>query len=817
MTSELNAIYNGLIKALDNPSEFDSILVNFINSTPITPQTLATLAADPLFSSFVQCLFAPLTRYTVLRSSLSSIPGKIVTILEFLTSIITDNPEILRIVSANAPIDELVNKFLRESSFDKKKNNIALTSKSLPFLKFFTFIISEPNLIFKESDTIALLFKICDGLIQNPNLSEWALSIMACLLHNSTEALSYMKIQKYGKLQKTLVAYFSAASASHVLASLCVYIHLFPSQVQPQIVIKAAINSLVTSDSFTIAPKLTSWIIIELSENVKINAEDIWNIIESSMSGGLKAYHMYNLLSSLPKSYQTIIEVFQSMNCLFHVISTMLDSPYIFVSIAGINLLQMIFKPGVRLVFSDDIIEPFTKALKIATSSTKFAEIPRKEAALMLLKFLVRSRESMVYVLNILEQEQEAIFSDFLRQIEGSQSFITVQYFLFIFDVSHFISTWRYRLSNMVLNSQFPALLINILNSSRNYSSISDAVNAFYIITSEFKEERDLSKTPFFFSLVEGYVLTNRLEFEQQKDHLSEMETLTQELHNQVLQLEVEKDLCNKEFDQLKNAAEQCSLKLKSEMAQHVNVEQKNKELKDQLHQAQQQIKVLEEQIESGQEANKILTEKYSRLSRINGNTSIKEAGIRTKVSSIQEKQKEISKTEEDIKQLEDSFLQMKTDIDKFEQQKAQYIQNLKKSKSVLKERMKELNKIKSRITEMEISNNNLQGVIRKNKQKTRKLREVMREIEETEMNNSHQVMDIRAQIERAKAEKEEFILKTGLKEKAIQEMREHVSDLDIKNQEYKMLIRLLHKSTYPNKKIPSRLSSMLNLTATNQ
>ena len=62
-----------------------------------------------------------------------------------------------------------------------------------------------------------------------------------------------------------------------------------------------------------------------------------------------------------------MIEVLQSMNCLFTLIEALLDSEDGFVSIAGFEFLNAIFNHTYNLsqfVLSDDVVNPFSKALR---------------------------------------------------------------------------------------------------------------------------------------------------------------------------------------------------------------------------------------------------------------------------------------------------------------------------------------------------------------------------------------------------------------------------------------------------------------------
>ena len=77
---------------------------------------------------------------------------------------------------------------------------------------------------------------------------------------------------------------------------------------------------------------------------------------------------------------------------------------------------------------------------------------------------------------------------------------------------------------------------------------------------------------------------------------------------------------------------------------------------------------------------------------------------------------------------------------------------------------------------------------------------------------NKSEVANLTKEIEEIKRNSELEQYKATLKLQALDQLKEHMLELESKNNEMKLIIKLLHRSTYPNMKIPENVSALFNL-----
>ena len=151
-------------------------------------------------------------------------------------------------------------------------------------------------------------------------------------------------------------------------------------------------------------------------------------------------------------------------------------------------------------------------------------------------------------IVNLLTSKEEAIFMDFLRHIENNDSYLSVCYFNFLLVCSRTIESWAFRIKRLLVDSQFPALLVHVLVSSKNRRVISDALVALQFFMNDCEISRDYSNTFFFNSAVSGFLVLNQQTSTQVSDLSCQLnqerhdyEINIQQLNIQIKQLEDDK------------------------------------------------------------------------------------------------------------------------------------------------------------------------------------------------------------------------------------------------------------------------------------
>jgi hypothetical protein len=122
-----------------------------------------------------------------------------------------------------------------------------------------------------------------------------------------------------------------------------------------------------------------------------------------------------------------IINVMQSVNCLFALNDSLINSDDGFVANAGCSFVFPVFHDGNEFVLSEDVVE-------------------HCEFAALLTLSIIRSRESVTFVMKSLQEHEQPRCLDFWRRIALTNAHLSVVNFLSLDKVSHFLSHWRQKL-----------------------------------------------------------------------------------------------------------------------------------------------------------------------------------------------------------------------------------------------------------------------------------------------------------------------------------------------------------------------------------
>lgn len=814
MSSELQFICQSLISNKDNYQQYDSILLQFISALQLDAVLLSNFVTDEYFPMFVQCLVHLIMRSPVPSPSEGKVPQNVITVVQFMVQLAYLDPDLSRIISANIPSDAIIANFFKRTMEDKK-NRKANPNRMLPFMKLISLLSAESDLFLCSTESMRYVFVLCNDFFQIPDISKWALSTVAGLVRNCSAAASYLKsMPHFAKLRTDLGSLLSSEDPAVIIGALALLVLLFPSGVTPQTSVKAAISAVTSLTNFPPSVYLASWIIIELNESAPLIAEDLWALISAAMKGGIRAFVIYGLLIDLSSQHLMMLDVIQSMNCLFAMINTLIDSDEGFVAISGTSFLFTVFQDTNDFVLSEDVVEPFTKAMHLVLAMRKHAQSERREAAVMLLRFMVKCRESITYVVKIIQEHEQSLFLDFQRQIEMNNAFLSVVYFLFLFEVSHFLTHWRQKLIALVLDSQFPGLLVHVINESRNRRAIGDALRCSQILADGLKNDCIYQVSPVFDSLVSGYLLLNQKRYSEKRKEKSSINKVEEELKAKLCELEAERDCCEREIVTLRESINENSSSLEIEQIQRKTVEEENLQLKRALALSRSKAKKLMIQIKEQEDQIVGITQQLETNRKTNATISVREAGIRTQMTSISQLEAVLAQTQENCSKLE---AQLKIAKDNAEKDRKS-MESLKQKNAKLKKQNKALaqhiNEATEQMHQIEEDRNSLRDQSNELKKQNLTLTQIKEQLEQNDENNSELIETLRNDLAKAKKERDEISLKAGTKLKSLDEIKSHMQQMEDKNNEFQMLIKLIHKTTYPNQKLPQTIATFMRTTS---
>ena len=216
------------------------------------------------------------------------------------------------------------------------------------------------------------------------------------------------------------------------------------------------------------------------------------------------------------------------------------------------------------------------KALEIASAPSLAVDIDLIECSLVLLRFISKSKECFETVKSVLINE-ENVFVAFQRSIESNRSYASLQFFLFLADVSRSLIEWNKRLRLIVIDSQFGALLAHVLEKSTDRKTLCDGIRAVAII-SNFSQESNITDGELLFDcIVSGFAVVNA---QNQKDAKIFKSVTTDQIaknEEDIFVLKSQVEVKEIEFQSMKTKAENAINKCQqqeskiNEMSSHIN------------------------------------------------------------------------------------------------------------------------------------------------------------------------------------------------------------------------------------------------------
>jgi chromosome segregation ATPase len=427
---------------------------------------------------------------------------------------------------------------------------------------------------------------------------------------------------------------------------------------------------------------------------------------------------------------------------------------------------------------------------------------------------MVRSRESVTFVIKILQEQEQALFLDFQRQIELNNPYLSVVYFLFLYEVAHFLNHWRQKLMAIILDSQFSGLLVFVISESRNRRAISDALLASQILTDGFRADCSYAMSPLSESIVSGYLLLNKKRHEASRKEKTEVWKVQEEMASRVMELEVERDCCERENTNLKVAMGESSSSIVNEQEQRKVVMEENIQLKNVVYQSKEKMKKMAERIRELEEANVALGQQLETIQKACTNSSIREAGIRTRITSLsqleaayEKAQDELQKQEATIKGLRDGAQKDRRRIEALNQKVAKF-----------RQRAAELTSHRADVSELMVQSEQDKAKAASQYEKMdariQTLLQEKRRLEESGQQAHDRAERLKAELDQTKRERNEFQQKSVAKYKTAGELEERILRLEDRNNEYQMLFKLIHKTTSRNQaKVPAAITTFLKAT----
>ncbi|OHT12182.1 hypothetical protein TRFO_18194 [Tritrichomonas foetus] len=496
----------------------------FISTCEIDSEILYSLSTDPQFPPLVRHFTTEAIANMKESTGISTVSDLASSILQFLSSISMRHPVIHEIITSNTNLDDLILAFYdyHISKADIRNINAPLI---FPYLKFIALLSASHHVDIIQPKTLEIIFNIASSLLDNPQLAAWSAAIIAGLSRNCPAAEAHIKtMPNLLKIKRDLSSLFSSNDVCIVCAALSATVSLFPIGTDAVSALRASTHFIASDSQFQLLLPLAADAIRDLVQKTKLTEEELTTLLMTAVTAkGYNAYTLFHLLVDLTEYHPAIASIVKTTEYLETLFVSLLSHEEEFVAESGCHLLLCLADNDPHLFVglneTNLFMTIFSALTEIPVNESSF----RSEPFVILLRFLYQGGPPKKSDIALLTQKEDYIFTTFLRHIENNESFLSVCLFLFISQSAKYIKGWTMRLKRIVIDSVFPALVVNVLNESENKHATKDALNALMYFCG--------CKEPEFFDLfISSYVLLVQRSKEEKKTYIKERNDLLEQL-----------------------------------------------------------------------------------------------------------------------------------------------------------------------------------------------------------------------------------------------------------------------------------------------
>lgn len=587
-----------------NKSTVD-IISQFISTSEIDSQVLYSFSIDPLFPSFVRHLTTEAVIHMNESAGITAVSDFSSSIFQYLSMLSTKHPVLHDIITSNTNLDDVILSFHNCYIANKDVRSIS-APLIFPYIKFISILAVSEHVDLVQPKNLDIIFMITSLLLENPQLSAWASAIIAGLVRNCPAAQVYLKtMPNLLQIKGDLSNLFSNNDICIVCAALSATIALFPIGTDAISALRASTHFIASDSQFQLLLPLASLSIRDLIKKTKLTEEELTTILMTAITAkGYNAYTLFHLLCDLTEYHSAIASIIKTTEYLETLFVSLLAHEEEFVAESGCHFL---------LCLSDcdsNLFSGLNETDLFATIFTSMVDIPASESSIrgepytILLRLLFKSGPPKRTDVALLTQFEDIVFTSFLRYIENNHSYLAVSFFLFILQCAKYIKGWTMRMKRIVIDSVFPALVVNVLNESENRHATEDSLETLkYFCTCKEQE--------FFGMFISAYVLMVTQTKERRRKGEEERQHLLYSL--KTMKIEKEKN-CN-QIDSLNQIISQNSQVMSSIKEENSNPNLMNHSV-NQLH-STDKVRELHAQIKNLRQQVNMYSNKYEKKKKL--------------------------------------------------------------------------------------------------------------------------------------------------------------------------------------------------------
>ncbi|EAX86121.1 hypothetical protein TVAG_320820 [Trichomonas vaginalis G3] len=708
------------------PDAAKSIISQFIANLEIDSDSLSNIQRDPKFPDFLGLLYDILLEKPFPSPHEEEMPHAQVTILTFLTTLCLDHPDLLSLIATYTPLDRLIPIF-----FQRNVSNDTILdpqpSHLLYPIEFIAALSQSSQVLITLTSAIQMLFSVLISLVEHPQLSAYSIAAVAGFANNSATALSYLEtMPNITAFKRKIASLLTSPDHNVMLASLASLCAIFSRSIDAETSMKVAFSALITPPSIPLSTQLSSSIILHLSQTLQLSLDDQEQLINSALkSTGMRAFILFRLINEIASKPQSkIFSLLQQPDFFAKYFNFIISTEDNFVAIAATHLLQAIFEESKPPILNESIEAPFLTSLKLIINNTRDNTIDKVSSALLILQIIIQSQDAPTYVLKMLQTNEDQVFFAFQRCIENTYSFAAVHFFLFLYNAAKFFTNWLLRLREIIVDSTFPALLVQCLSVSQNRRVISDSIYALSIIINGVKQKPPNLNDSLTDAVISGFLLINKESKKEKSQAIMKSRELHQEYMQKIREIEVERDLSEKELSELKEISEISKTqndfaqqKLGDLMKSYESLKQRYNSKKEKLKRAVVELKNSDTELQN-------LSEQLSNSEQEIDRANKKIQKLQTKMSVYQETEAQFSQLSETHADTEEKF-----------QSTIQKLREAEEEIDLLQAKLAEEKKKKGVVDKLLIESQQKTDVLNSDVEKSRsKMREALENLEKTQI-----------------------------------------------------------------------------------
>jgi FtsZ-binding cell division protein ZapB len=465
-----------------------------------------------------------------------------------------------------------------------------------------------------------------------------------------------------------------------------------------------------------------------------------------------------------------------------------------FVTVAGTHLLTTLFE-NATIPAEIEIGEPFAKALNIVMDR-KDEDLDRIDAMLLIMRFLVEPRESMTQIVRILWDQDDGIFLSFQRHIEGNHAFASLHFFRFIFGAARFFKHWTNKLREIVVESQFPALVVNVIESAQNRKTIEDALIVAHIVMTGIRQTSgDVDESPFS-TLASGFAIVNREKHEETISKELQTKTIQNDYLSRIQELEVERDLNAHELGRLRGLSEQSSSEIEFSKHKIEGLESEKEILKRKLKAKTLKLRAATEALRNSETELMTLSLQLTQQEQEANMSTQKSAKLKTRVQSLKQSDAERQTLQNSCDLLEQKVKELETHVFDAQEELRSAAEIIKKERAKRKEIEKLLNVSQDRINEIAAKCNQERLQKEEAERQNERFESLVRKKNETETRATETIAILQKEIDQLRKEKENADHEMNEIRTSMEKLTVRLAELRKERRDLTALAQLIHRIT---------------------